>query len=79
VYCAEEAVSIKDAITRYTRNGAFLSREENIKGTLQPGRLADMVVLPADPLTIAPDKLLHLNVDMTIVGGRILYDRSQKS
>jgi predicted amidohydrolase YtcJ len=36
-----------------------------------------MIVLPEDPLSIAPDKLLGMKVDMTIVGGRILYDRSQ--
>jgi predicted amidohydrolase YtcJ len=80
VYGPGEAVSIKDsikdAITMYTRSGAFLTREEKLKGTLEPGKLADMIVLP-DPLSIAPDKLLAMNVDMTIVGGRILYDRSQ--
>jgi predicted amidohydrolase YtcJ len=36
-----------------------------------------MIVLPEDPLSISPDKLLALKVDMTIVGGRILYDRSE--
>jgi predicted amidohydrolase YtcJ len=77
VYGPGEAVSIKDAITMYTRNGAFLTREEKLKGTLEPGKLADMIVLPEDPLSIAPDKLLGMNVDMTIVGGRILYDRSK--
>jgi predicted amidohydrolase YtcJ len=77
VYGAGEAVSIKDAITMYTRNGAFFTREEKLKGTLEAGKLADMIVLPEDPLSISPDKLLGLKVDMTIVGGRILYDRSQ--
>jgi len=75
VYGAEEAVSMKDALTMYTRNGAFLTREEKTKGTLEAGKLADMVVLPEDLLNIAPEKLLTLKVDMTIVGGRILYDR----
>ncbi|MGA2741718.1 MAG: amidohydrolase [Bryobacteraceae bacterium] len=75
VYGAEEAVGIKEAITMYTRNGAFLTREEKVKGTLEAGKLADMIVLPEDPLNISPDKLLGLKVDMTIVGGCILYDR----
>jgi predicted amidohydrolase YtcJ len=39
--------------------------------------LADMIVLPEDPLTIASEKLLDIKVDMTIVGGRVLYDRAQ--
>jgi hypothetical protein len=77
VYGPGEAVSIKDAITMYTRSGAFLTREEKLKGTLEAGKLADMIVLPEDPLSISPDKLLGLKVDMTIVGGRILHDRSQ--
>jgi predicted amidohydrolase YtcJ len=76
VYGPGEAVSVKDAITMYTRNGAFLTREEKLKGTLEAGKVADMIVLPEDPLSIPPDKLLTLKVDMTIVGGRILYRRS---
>jgi len=78
VYGPGEAVSIKDAITMYTRNGPFLTREEKLKGTLEVGKLADMIVLPEDPLNISPEKLLALKVDMTIVGGRILYQRGQR-
>jgi predicted amidohydrolase YtcJ len=77
VYGPEEAVSMKDALTMYTRKGAFITREESIKGALEPGKLADMVVLPEDLLTISPEKLLTMKVDMAIVGGRILYDRSR--
>jgi predicted amidohydrolase YtcJ len=77
VYGPEEAVSMKDALTMYTRSGAFLTREENIKGVIEPGKVADMVVLPEDPLTISPDKVLTMKVDLTIVGGRVLYDRSK--
>lgn len=77
VFGPEEAVSMKDALTMYTRAGAFITREENIKGSLEPGKLADMVVFPEDLMTIPPEKLLTLKVDMTIVGGRVLYDRSQ--
>ena len=77
VYGPEEAVSMKDALTMYTRKGAFITREENIKGALEPGKLADMVVLPEDLLSISPEKLLTMKVDMTIVGGRVLYDRSR--
>jgi predicted amidohydrolase YtcJ len=76
VYGPGEAVSIKEAITMYTRNGAFLTREEKIKGTLEAGKLADMIVLPEDLLNVAPDKILNMKVDMTIVGGKILYERA---
>jgi predicted amidohydrolase YtcJ len=76
VFGPGEAVSIKEAITMYTRNGAFLTREEKLKGTLEVGKLADMIVLPEDLLTVAPDKILNMKVDMTIVGGKILYERA---
>src|SRR5579883_83824 len=76
VYGAEEAVSMKDALTMYTRNGALITREENVKGSLEPGKVADMVVLPEDLLTVSPEKVLNMKVDMTIVGGKVLYERS---
>jgi len=60
----------------YTRNGAFLTREEKIKGSLEVGKLADMIVLPEDLLTVSPNKILNMKVDMTIVGGKVLYERA---
>lgn len=77
VYGPEEAVSMKNAIRMYTKNGAYLTWEEKTKGSLEPGKLADMIVLPEDPLTIAPDKLLSLKIDMTIVGGKVVYDKTK--
>src|SRR5262249_11535599 len=76
VYGPDEAVSMKEAITMYPRNGAFLTREGKFQGPLEPGQLADMGVLAEDPLTVAPEKVLAMQVDMTIVGGKVLYERS---
>jgi predicted amidohydrolase YtcJ len=76
VFGPEEAVSMKDALTMYTRNGAFLTREEKLKGSLEVGKLADMVVLPEDLLSVSPEKLLTMKVDMTIVGGKALHERT---
>jgi len=76
VYGPGEAVSMKEAITMYTRHGAFLTREEKIKGTLETGKVADMIVLPEDLLTVSPEKVLNMKVDMTIVGGKVLYERA---
>ncbi|MEJ1966072.1 MAG: amidohydrolase [Gammaproteobacteria bacterium] len=72
---AEEAVSIQDAIRMYTANPPYLTWEEKQKGTLQAGKLADLVVLDSDPLTLPPEKLLTMNVDITVVGGKIVYRR----
>jgi len=76
VYGPGEAVSMKDALTMYTRNGALLTREEKTKGTLEVGKLADMGVLPEDLLSVAPAKLLTMKVDMTIVGGKVVYEQT---
>ena len=75
VYGPEEAVSIQEAIRMYTANPPYLTWEEQQKGTLEAGKLADLIVLDSDPLTIPPEKLLTLNVDITVVGGRVVYQR----
>ncbi len=72
---AEEAVSRQEAIRMYTANGAYLSWEENEKGTLEPGKLADMIVLPFDPLTAPEGVFLSGKVDMTFLGGKLVYHR----
>lgn len=79
VHGPEEAVSRADAIRMYTANPAYLSWEEDIKGTLEPGKLADMIVLDHDPLTEPEAGLLTTKVDMTFVGGKLVYDRNGQS
>ena len=70
-----EAVSRAAALRMYTANGAYLSWEEKEKGTLEPGKLADMVVLPFDPLTAPPEAILAGKVDMTFLAGKLVYSR----
>ena len=72
---AEEAVSREEAIRMYTANGPYLSWEEGIKGTLEPGKLADFVVVDRDTLTVPEQELLTLNFDQTYVGGKLVYER----
>ncbi|MBT2186801.1 amidohydrolase [Sphingobium nicotianae] len=71
----EEGVSREEAIRMYTANGPYLSFEEKEKGTIEPGKLADMVVLPFDPMTADPEAILKGQVDMTFVGGKLVYKR----
>jgi predicted amidohydrolase YtcJ len=75
VHGAEEAISREEAIRAYTANGAHLSWEEKEKGTLEAGKLADMCVIEQDPLKVADSELLTMNVDMTVVGGKVVYQR----
>jgi predicted amidohydrolase YtcJ len=77
VYGPEEALTMAEALRGYTANGAWLTFEEDQKGTLEPGMLADMVVLSDDLLTIDPERIMDVEVDMTIVGGRVLFERAR--
>lgn len=76
VHGAGEALSRQEAIRMYTAAGPYLSWEEKTKGTIEPGKFADMVVLPIDPLTAPPEAILTMKVDMTFIGGTLAYDRA---
>jgi len=75
VFAPEERLTMEEAIRGYTRNGAYITFEEDIKGTLEPGKLADMIVLSGDLLTIDPERILDVMVEKTIVGGRVVFER----
>lgn len=76
VYGPEERLTMEEAIRGYTANGAWLTFEEGDKGTLEPGMLADLVVLSDDLLTIDPERIMDVDVDVTIVEGVVLYERN---
>ena len=71
----EERLTMDECIRAYTVGSAYAEFEEQRKGTLAPGMLADIVVFPADITRIAAKELLHMPVVMTIAGGRIVYER----
>ena len=66
-------LSIQEALTGYTRLAAWLTFEEKLKGSLEPGKLADFIVLGQDPLTLDPDKLMDVPVLQTWLGGKQLW------
>lgn len=71
----EHSMTREEAIQTYTLNNAIAAFEEDIKGTLTPGKYADIVVLSQDLLTVAEDKIPDTTVDYTIVGGEVKYQR----
>lgn len=73
VFFPEQAMTRAEAIYSYTMAPAYAAFEENIKGSLQKGKLADMVVLSNDLLTCTEDEILTTEVLMTIVGGKVKY------
>ena len=71
---ANQRVTAAEALRINTLNGAHASREEDIKGSISPGKLADFVVLADDPLTIAPDRIKDIKIVRTVTGGRTVYE-----
>ena len=70
-----QAISVMDAIRVYTWNGAYITFEEDIKGSIEPGKLADMVILDTDILTCDPSEIVKTKVLTTIMDGKIVYQR----
>jgi predicted amidohydrolase YtcJ len=73
VFGPSEAITIEEALTAYTRNGAWLSFEEDSKGSLEPGKWADFIVLEQDPLTMPIEDLLDLKVNRTYLAGERVF------
>jgi predicted amidohydrolase YtcJ len=68
-----QRVSVAEALKINTLNGAYASREEAIKGSITPGKLADFVVLADDPHTVDPDKIKDIQIVRTVVGGTTVH------
>ena len=72
---ADQRLTMEEAIGLYTLGAAYAEFTENRKGKLRPGYLADLVIFDRDLLTIPPETIMQAQVDVTIVGGRIVYQR----
>ena len=71
----EQRISTYDALLAVTRHAAYQHYEENQKGSIEVGKNADFVVLDRDPLSVAPENLDAIKVDMTISRGSVVFDR----
>ncbi|HEY1910549.1 MAG TPA: amidohydrolase [Vicinamibacterales bacterium] len=72
---ADQRISRREALQLETINNAYLTFEERTKGSIEPGKLADLVVLPADILAVPVKQIEQMHVAMTMVGGNIVYRR----
>ena len=72
-----QTISREDALIAHTRKNAFLVFQEDVLGSIQPGKLADLVVLDRDYLTIPADQIKDIRPVMTMVGGRIVHDSTR--
>ena len=71
----EECITVDEALRAMTVGGAYMSWEEKIKGTLEPGMLADVVLLDRSLVGIDEEDIRNVTVNMTIVDGKIAYER----
>ena len=74
VLLPEEAITPQQALAMYTINAAHASFEEDIKGSITPGKLADMVVLSDDLTRVPPEEIKDITVEMTIIGGEVVRE-----
>lgn len=72
-FVPEERISMFEALEAYTINGAYAAFEESIKGTIEEGKLADLVILDKNPLKIEADKIRDIRVLETIIRGETVY------
>ena len=72
----EQKINVEEALRAYTINAAYASFEENIKGSLEPGKLADFVVLDKDLTSIPPEEIKDVRVMRTYIGGKQVYSNN---
>ena len=73
----EEQLTIDEALQIYTKNGAFASFEENEKGSIEEGKVADICVLSKDPYEMSMSELTEVVVEMTMINGKTVFSRSE--
>ena len=74
VWGPQQKITLEEAIRVGTLNGAYASYEENLKGSIEPGKLADLVVLGRDPFKEDPSQLVSTPIERTMVGGRWVWE-----
>lgn len=78
VFFPDQAMTRRQALESYTVNGAYAAFEEDVKGTLAPGNLADVTVFSQDIMTIPEEEILKTKVEYTIIGGRIMHRKTDR-
>jgi predicted amidohydrolase YtcJ len=75
VVAGEQALTREQAVRAATIGGAYLTFDEERKGSIEVGKLADLVVLDADPLTVEAGRIGDIQADRTVIGGTVVYER----
>jgi predicted amidohydrolase YtcJ len=75
----EQKISVAEAVEAYTMGSAYAEFQEHEKGSITPGKLADMVLVDGDLFRIAPERIRDAHVVLTVVGGRVVYEQTEKA
>ena len=73
----DQRITVPEAIRNYTLNCAWLEHQDDIKGSIEPGKLADFCVIDGNILTTEPHKITDLRTLLTITGGKIVFDAGE--
>jgi predicted amidohydrolase YtcJ len=79
IFYGEQRMTREEALRSYTLNNAYAAFEEGMKGSITPGKLADLVVLSKDIMRVPEEEILSAEVDLTIVGGQVRHRRAEQS
>jgi predicted amidohydrolase YtcJ len=71
----EQKITVAEAIRAYTMGSAYASFDEKLKGSIEPGKLADIAVLSMDILSVDPAEIAHTRVVMTVFDGHVVYEK----
>ncbi len=77
VWGARQRVTVDEALTIATINGAYASHEEHVKGSITAGKLADFVMLEKDPHDVNPDEIKEITIVRTVVGGKTMFPKNE--
>ncbi|MGD9720375.1 MAG: amidohydrolase [Pirellulales bacterium] len=73
----EQKITVAESVAAYTLGSAYAEFQDAQKGSLEPGKLADLVILSGDIFSMPPQDIRDVKVDLTIVGGRVVWDRAK--
>jgi predicted amidohydrolase YtcJ len=73
----QQGISAEQAIRMYTIDAAYAQFEESVKGSITPGKRADLIVLSANPAAVPPEEIRGIGVEQTMVGGRVVHDQAR--
>lgn len=76
VFAAEESLTVMETLRAYTLDGAWLNFQEGVKGSIETGKFADLIVLDRDILTVDADHIMDIEVEQTWLGGKLVYQKN---